>query len=178
MDLFEDFLEKLADLWSIIYQSLDTPSFLMEPVPDAVIHDILVVGITLSTIAAINLVYLLVGRPKRRRAKMTKEERRLYERRIISDAITDAIEEKVHREEISRNTASHWYFLIGHRCGLTDLFPKPPAKPPPPNPTDVKLAIRERLVDLWKTKKPLPVPVKKPAMEKVLKFEKRPLKSA
>lgn len=174
MEYFLDFWERLHDLWTIAVQDIrNLPSFDMPSLPP---HDVIVVGTTLLIIACLNVAYLLF-KPRRGRAKMTKEERRLYERRLISDAITDAIEDKVYRDEISRNTATHWYFLIGHRCGLVDLFPKPPSKPKPPPVEELKVAIRERLVNLWKTKKALPAVVSKTLPEKVLKFQRRPLKA-
>lgn len=172
------FLEKWGELWETVVQQTSAISTSIKDIPDVAIHDMATVGITLTVVAVLNLIFLLF-KPARGRAKMTKEERRLYERRIISDAITDAIEDKVYRGEISDNTAQHWYFLIGHRCGLTDLFPKPPPKPTPPLPSVVKNQIRERLVHMWKTEKPLPTPtIEKPKTEKVLKFERRPAKSA
>jgi hypothetical protein len=180
MEFFTDSWERLHDLWVMIVFYLQdiaaTHSLpvLLQDVPE---HDLIVITSTVFAIACLNVGYLLF-KPGRRRAKMTKEERKLYERRLISDAITDAIEDKVYRDEISRNTATHWYFLIGHRCGLVDLLPKPPQKPKPPPAEELKVVIRERLVNLWKTKKALPVPVEKPVPEKVLKFERRPLKSA
>jgi hypothetical protein len=167
-----DFLaEKWAEYWE---GAANEYGFLVASMPRIEDHDLILILSTLLVIVVGNLAYKIMGKPKRWRARMTKEERREYEKRVISDAICDAIEDLVHKDKITENCAQHWYFLIGHRCGLTDLFPKPAPKPAPRPAADVKAEIIQRLTTVFLTKKPLPKPSKPKADKKKLAFERQP----
>jgi hypothetical protein len=80
---------------------------------------LLVFGILLIALVA----QLLGTRSVRREVPMTRQERRDYLRSMVSDMITDGLEEKYNRGKITKEEKTLWYRKLSG-AGLGELLPR------------------------------------------------------
>lgn len=96
----------------------------------------------LAVIIAIGAIAYLLGTRTKAAARERKmrADREKHVKWRIGDAITEAIEDLVHKGELKRDEAGFWYKRIGHVLTLPDVLPK-----------EVK-ALKERLKEKHKGK--------------------------
>jgi len=84
-----------------------------------------ILGLGLFVVATYACAYYLGTRTKAAaRERLMRREREAHVKSLIGDAITEAVEDLIHKQELSRSEAGFWYKRIGHVLTLPDVLSK------------------------------------------------------
>lgn len=109
-----------------------------------VIHEINLYPIVLGVLSALLVIFLSNVLRRRVEGQDDMRRRERYLQALFAWLITEAVEEAVFYQKISRAEADRYYQMIGSRCHLYNLLPKGP-DPSFPDEEELKTAIRKRI---------------------------------